>query len=469
MSKDVFLNKVRSKSAKVVVFGLGHIGLPKAVIIARAGFQVIGVDTNSKIVEDTSKGRISISEPRLNYLINQVVQKRLLKAALNGSAAVKDADIIIVCVPTPIKEDKTPNLAYIENVCKTIAHNLSEGKLIIIESTLPPQTTKTFIGPILEDDSGLRCGLDFWLAYCPERTASGKAIIEFVENDRIVGGYNAESGEIATEFFKTFVKGNIQITEAPTAEIAKLAENTFRDINIAFANELALVCEEMGVDVSEAIKLANTHPRVNIHMPGPGVGGPCLPKDPYLLLHSSKHPNNIIKTARQINDSMPHHVTELILKAFKNIGKQVTGSKISVLGTAYKGNVDDCRSTPSKPIILELLRRGAKVTVYDPFCKENFRAKRATSLQEAIEDADCLVIVTDHTPFKKLNLSEIKASMSDQPIIIDGRRIIDARKAEKLGFIYCGIGWSTKEVGSTIGARTNTHAESDANLEKGKC
>jgi len=444
MSKDVVLSRVRSQNAKVVVFGLGHIGLPNAVIIAGASFQVIGVDTNLKIIEDVSKGRIGISEPKLNYLINQVIQKGLLKATSNGSNAVKDADIIIICVPTPIKEDKTPNLAYIENVCKTVARNLSEGKLIIIESTLPPQTTKTFIGPMLEDGSGLRCGLDFWLAYCPERTAPGKVFTEFVENDRIVGGYNAESSEIAAEFFKTFVKGNIQITEATTAEVVKLAENTFRDINIAFANELALICEEVGVDVSNAITLANTHPRVNIHTPGPGVGGPCLPKDPYLLLHSSKHPNNIIKTARQINNSMPHHVTELILKAFKNIGKQVKGSKISVLGTAYKGNVDDCKSTPSKPIIQEFLRRGAKVIVYDPLCRENFRAKRAISLQEATEGADCLVIITDHAAFKNLTLSEIKTSMNDQPIIIDGRRIIDARKAEKLGFVYYGIGWSTK-------------------------
>lgn len=440
MNKDVFLSKVESQSAKVVVFGLGRIGLPKAVIIAGAGFQVIGVDTNSEIVESISKGRISASEPRLNYLLNQVIQKGLLKAISNGSAAVKDADIIIVCVPTPVKEDKTPNLAYIENACRTIAHNLSEGKLIIIESTLPPQTTKTFIASILENGSGLRCGLDFWLAYCPERISSGKALKEFVENDRIVGGYNAESGEIATEFFKNFVKGYIHMTEATTAEIAKLAENTFRDTNIAFANELALICEEVGVDASEAIKLANTHPRVNIHTPGPGVGGPCLPKDPYFLLHLFKHPNNIIQTARHINDNMPHHVTELILKAFKNVGKQVKGGKITILGTAYKGDVDDCRSTPSKPIILELIRRGAKVTVYDPFCKENFTAKRAASLQEATEDANCLVIVTDHTPFKSLNLSKIKASMDDKPIIVDGRRIIDARKAEKLGFIYYGIG-----------------------------
>jgi len=439
--KDVILSKIRRRTARVVVLGLGYVGLHQAAMLAKVGFKVVGIDQKSKIVEAISKGCISINQPELNDLVKQVTEKKLLKATLNGSAAARQADIIIICVPTPIKEDKMPNLSCIEDSCKTIAHNLSKGKLIIVESTLPPKTTKTFIAAILEKDSGLKCGLDFWLACCPERITPGKMLKEFAYNDRIIGGYNAESAEVAAEFFKTFAKGNILITDANTAEVAKLAENTFRDVNIAFANQLALICEQTGVDVLEAIRLANTHPRVNIHMPGSGVGGPCIPKDPYLLPHLSKPMDySIIEAARQINDYMPKHIVKLILQALKNKGKDVKNSKIAILGTAYKGDVDDSRLSPSEPIIHSLIRLSAETTVYDPHCNESFKAKKANSLREAIKGADCLVIITDHTQFKKLDIREIKTLMNSRPAIIDGRRILNPYEAKKLGFLYYGLG-----------------------------
>lgn len=441
-TKDAIISKIKNRNANVAVFGLGHVGLPTATLIAEAGFQVIGVDLNSKIVEAISKGHISITEPMLCDLTRQVIKRGLLKATSDSNVAVKEADILIICVPTPIKEDKKPDLSYVKASCKTIAHNLSEGKLIIVESTLPPKTTKASIAPILEESNGLRCGLDFWLAYCPERIIIGKALREFAENDRIVGGYDAESAEVVAEFIKTFAKGNIHITDATTAEVAKLAENTFRDINIAFANQLSLICEQVGVDVLETIILANTHPRVNIHMPGPGVGGPCIPKDPYLLLHSSKHADHdIIKTARQINDYMPKHIIKLILQTLKNAEKDVKSSRIAVLGTAYKGDISDSRLTPSEPIIHELIHLGAEATVYDPYCNESFGAKRASSLHEAVKGADCLVTITDHTEFKNLNLQEIKALMNNKPVIIDGKRIVNPYEAEKLGFTFHGVGF----------------------------
>jgi len=440
--KNAILRKIKNRDAEIIIFGLGHIGLPKAAIVAEAGFHVIGFDVNSKKVEDVSKGNVTVNEPGLGDLIKRLTEEGLLEATSDANAAVKEADIIIICVPTPVKEDKTPDLSYVEDACKTIAHNLSKGKLILIESTLPPKTTKTYIAPILEEGSGLKCGLDLWLAYCPERTTIGKALKEFVENDRIVGGYNTESAEVATKFFKTFAKGNIHITDSTTAEVAKLAENTFRDLNIAFANQLALICEQTGIDALEVVKLANTHARVNIHRPGPGVGGPCLPKDPYLLIHQSKPMRyNIIKTARQINDYIPKHIVKLILRALKNTGKDVRSTRITILGTAYKGDIDDSRLSPSKSIIYELTNLRAEVTVYDPKCNESFGAKRTDSLHEAVKDADCLIIVTDHTEFKKLNLQEIKALMNEKPAIIDGRRIINPREAEDLGFIYYGVGF----------------------------
>lgn len=436
------LEKIRHRTVKVAVFGLGYVGLPKATMIAEAGFQVTGVDVNLEIVQALSRGESHIKEPRLSELIKRVMKRGFLKATSNSDVAIKEADILIVCVPTPVNEDKTPDLSYVMNICRTIANSLERKKLIIIESTIPPETTETFIAPILEEGSGLRCGVDFWLAYCPERITIGKALKKFIESARIIGGYNTESAEVAAEFFKTFVKGKILATDAATAEVAKLAENTFRDINIAFANELALICENINVNALEAIKLANTHPTVNIHNPGSGVGGPCIPKDPYLLLHSSKPTSHdLIGTARQINDYMPKHVVELILQALDNIHKTIKNSKITVLGTAYKANVDDSRLSPSEPIIHELIRLGAEVTVYDPHCNESFGANKTSSLHEAIEGADCLAIITGHTEFENLDLQEIHATMNNKPVIIDGGRRINPYKAQKLGFIYYGVGF----------------------------
>lgn len=440
--KDTIIRKIIRRSAIVAVFGLGRIGLPIATTLTNVGFQVIGVDSNPEVLDAILKGKVHTSELYLNNMISRAIASRHLKVTSNGNVAVKESDIIIICVPTPVKEDKTPDYSYIKDVCKTIALGLSKGKLIIVESTLPPKTTKNFVAPLLEEATRLKCGLDFWLAYCPERITPGNALEEFIKNDKIVGGYNTESAEVAAEFFRKFIKGNILLTDVATAEVAKLAENTFRDINIAFANQLALICEQAGVDVLETIKLANTHPRVNIHMPGPGVGGPCIPKDPYLLLHSFRPTDHdIIKTARQINDYMPKHIVKLILQGLKNTGKDVRSSRIAILGTAYKGNVDDPRLSPSKPIIHELIRLGAEAIVYDPQCNETFGAKRAYSLHEAIKGADCLLLITDHTAFKNLNLQEVKASMNGKPVIIDGKRIIDPQNAMSIGFAYYGVGF----------------------------
>lgn len=439
--RDILLSKIRRRTAKVAVFGLGRIGLLKAAIVAETGFQVIGVDLNPKIVKAVSEGNIRLKELGLCDLIKRVVKKGLLKTTTNGSVAVRGADLIIICVPTPIKENNKPDLIYIEESCKTIAHNLSGGKVVIVESTIPPKTTKTLIVPILEEGSGLRCGVDFYLAHCPERTTSGRALKEFIENDRIIGGYDPESTKVVTEFFSSFAKGNILMTDIITAEVAKLSENTFRDINIALANQLALICEQVGVDAWEAIKLANTHPRVNIHTPGPGVGGPCIPKDPFFLLHSAKPlTHNIIQVARQINNYMPKHMVQLILHAMKDLGKDFRNSKITILGTAYKGDIDDSRHSPSEPIIQELICLGAEVTVFDPHCDENFGGKEAASLHEAVKNADCLVIINDHSTFRDLNLEGIKTVMNDKPVIVDGKRIINPYEAKKLGFSYYGIG-----------------------------
>jgi UDP-N-acetyl-D-mannosaminuronic acid dehydrogenase len=439
--KNALLEKIKNRTAKVVVMGLGYVGLPKAASIAEGGFLVTGFDIDPRIVKAISKGVVDTKEPGLRDLIEEVTKRQLLKATLDGDTAVKESDIVIMCVPTPITSEKKPDLSFVKDACKIVTSNLKSGKLIIIESTLPPQTTKTLIAPILEKGSGLKCGSDFWLAYCPERITPGKALQEFAENARIVGGYEAESAKLATEFFKTFARGDNLITDATTAEVAKLAENTYRDVNIAFANQLALICEQVGVDVLEAIKLANSHPRVSIHIPGPGVGGSCLPKDPYLLTYSAEPiDSDIIKTARQMNDYMSSHVVKLILSALRNTGKAISNSRIAILGTAYKCDVGDSRFSPSEPVIHELIRLGGKILVYDPHCRATYGAKKGNSMEETVKDADCLVILTDHAEFKNLCLPRIKSLMKANPAIVDGKRIFNPNEAEKLGFFYLGVG-----------------------------
>jgi len=422
LKKEELISRIGRREAKIAVIGLGHVGLPTAAIFANASFRVIGADVNQNIVAAVSKGKVPHVEPGLGTLLKNSIKKGKLKTTTDSTGAVKESDVVIVCVQTPLTEDKKPNLAYLEDACDAVAKGLSSGKFVVIESTVPPRTTKEVIAPLLEKKSGLRCGTDFWLAYCPERIAPGKAIQEFVENPRIVGGYNEKSAEIAAELFRTVVKGGVLVTNCINAEVAKLAENTF----------------------TEVIKLANTHPRVNVHRPGCGVGGPCLPKDPYLLLHGVKtmgFRSKVIGPSRVLNDSMPEHTVELVVKALKKAGKNVEKSKIAVLGTAYKEEVNDANNSPAEGIVKKLMSLGAKVFVYDPYCEESFGAKRASSIPEAAKGADCLLITVKHKAFRKLELGKIKALMDKIPIIIDGGRTIDPAEAKKEGFRYYGAGY----------------------------
>jgi UDP-N-acetyl-D-mannosaminuronic acid dehydrogenase len=442
--KNNILSKIKSRAANVVVLGLGYVGLSNAAIITKAGFRVVGIDIDTRRTRLISKGRIDTDTPGLMEMIHEASDKGFLKVVSNYDNYLKKADIMIVCVPTPVKEDKKPDLSFIEDVCREIARNLSQGKLVIVESTLPPKTTKNFIASILEKDSGLKCGRDFLLCYCPERINPGETIKQMVLTNKILGGYNVDNAKVAAEFFATFIKGQILITDSTTAELSKVAENTFRDVNIAYANELALICEVNNSDVSEVIKLANTHSSVNIHTPGTGVGGACLPKDPYLLLSnavSKGFKSKIIINSRFVNDYMPQHTVDLVLKALQKAGKQIEHASIAVLGTSYKANVGDSRQSPSMHIIHKLLSLGANVCAYDPFCEETFGARKASSVRTAVKNTDCIVISTAHQEFKKVDLMKIANLMNSSPIIVDGRRIIKPEQAKRAGIVYYGIGF----------------------------
>jgi len=442
--KDEMLKKIKEKSAHLAVVGLGRIGLPIAAVFANAGYPVIGVDNNKNIVSAILSSKFSSKETGIQEIIREMIKIGRLEATTDTAKAVKSANIVIICVQTPLKKTADPNLEYLQTVCNAIGKSLTKGKLVIVESTVPPRTTMNFVAPILEKQSRLKCGKDFWLVHCPERIAPGKAIQELSENARIAGGFDSESAEIAAELLTKVTKGTVMVTDCTSAEVAKLAENTFRDVNIAFANELSLICERIGVDVMEVIKIANTHPRVNIHKPGCGVGGPCLTKDPYLLLNANSgkpFSSKIIYPSRKLNDSMPENAVRLLGQTLKQTGKNIKNVKIAILGVAYKGQVDDVTNSPAEPIVHRLVDLGATVVVYDPYCKETFGAEKASSIISAVSGKDAVLIEADHDLFKKLNLKELKSVMRETPIIFDCRRIIDAAEAKKHGFLYAGIGY----------------------------
>lgn len=437
--KDI-LTKIQNRLLNISVVGSGQVGLPTAALFAGAGFTVTATDVKKTVIETLNNGICPFKEPGLQKLISENVKKGKLKGVLNSNSDLKK-DVIILTVQTPIHKNKKPNMSYLMSALKHIGKDITEQIMIVVCSTVPPGTMRTEIKVLLESLSGLKSETDFYLAYVPERISPGKALEEFVENPRLVGGIGPKSTKIAAELFKTICKKIIE-TDATTAEIAKTAENTFRDVNIAFANQLALICEQYKTDVTSVIKLANTHPRVNIHNPGPGVGGPCLTKDPYLLTYQYNNPSNdLVSVARKINDNMSTHIVELTVKALKNSGKEIENSKIAILGTAYKANVADSRFSPSEQIIKKLKALNSEIIAYDPHCMETFGAKKAISVTEAVNGADSIIIATDHVEFKNLDLFQIKQLMSDNPSIIDGKRIIDPKEAEKYRFKYYGIGY----------------------------
>jgi UDP-N-acetyl-D-mannosaminuronic acid dehydrogenase len=446
---QLIADKISKRTLRVAVLGTGYVGLPTAALFANAGFSVTAVDVNVAIVEKVNNGHSPIDEPGLQQLVSGCVKNGKLSAVLFSQSELSQHDCVLISVQTPINEEKKPDLSYLMNAVEVIGRNLRRGMLVILCSTVPPHTLTGKIKPSLETLSGLDAETDFFLAYVPERIAPGKALKELVENTRLAGGLGAKSAKLAADLFGTICK-DIVVTDAVTAEISKLAENTFRTVNIAYANQLALLCEAYCADVTMVVKLANTHPRVNIHFSGPGVGGPCLTKDPYLLVDRVQtQGGNLIDLAGAINDIMPHHVVELVLRGLKSSEKNTAVSSVAVLGTAYKGDVGDSRFSPSEQIIKELLGLGLKVTVFDPFCKETFGAVYAQSAKAAVEGADCLVVVTDHSEFKFLDLGELKKFMGSRPVLVDCRRLFDVAKVEGLGFSYYGVGYGKSPITSS--------------------
>ena len=406
---------------KICVLGLGYIGLPTAAVLATHGFTVVGVDINHDVVDVINNGDIHIEEPGLRTLVQAAVKSGNLQATSKPS----EADAFIVAVPTPLK-DKKADLTAVESAAELLVPVLKEENLVILESTVPPTTTEELVAPILEQ-SGLTAGKNFYLAHCPERVLPGNILREIIENDRIIGGINPESAIKAKELYGEFVAGKIYLTTAATAELVKVVENTYRDVNIALANELARICMKLGVNAWGVIDLANRHPRVNILHPGPGVGGHCLAVDPWFVVEKAPQEAQLIHLSREINDAQPQFVANMVDEMLEGI----PNSKVTVLGVAYKSNVDDTRESPAIAIIHLLETKGCQVGIVDPHVK-NFEYP-TVGTEEAFKDSDCVVLVTDHDEFKTLSPEELGPLMRTKQIL-DTRHCLNLERWKAAGF-----------------------------------
>ncbi len=401
---------------KLCVLGLGYIGLPTALLFAQR-HKVIGVDVNKKIVEVLNSGEIPFDEPGLPELFNKV------KDNFEAKTEVEDADVFLIAVPTPLdKSLKIADLKYVRTSAEMIYPYLKENNLVILESTVPPGTSERLVLPILK-----KGGLErFYFTHCPERAIPGNTIHEMINNDRIIGGIDEKSSEQTKTLYQSFVKGNLYLSNVRTAEFVKLMENTFRDINIALANEFAQMANENKINIWQAIEMANKHPRVNVLKPGPGVGGHCIAIDPWFLkVHSST--SKMISLAREINNSMPNYVLQIV----EDLLEGISNPTITVLGVAYKGDVDDTRATPALKFIKLAENEGYKVKVHDPYVKE-FEYE-ILNLDEAVKDSDCIVLITDHTPFKQINPEEI-SKLVRRRNIVDTRNLLDHERWKSEGF-----------------------------------
>jgi UDP-N-acetyl-D-mannosaminuronic acid dehydrogenase len=435
-------NRIQEKTAVIGVIGLGYVGLPLASLFAQKGYTVLGADIKPEVVEKINNGESPINEPGLEEILKDAVTKERLQATTDGGKVIRQADIIFLVVQTPIGDDKNPDLSKFKAAWETISENISKGKLLISESTVPPGTMKEIIVPILER-SGLKAGQDFFLAYSPERAIPTRTLQEMQENGRVVGGLTDESADLASMAYSQIISGEISEVDIETAEMVKVVENAYRDVNIAFANEIALLCEKRGIDVSRTIDLANKHPRVDILRPGPGVGGHCIPKDPYFLLHSAKESDvelKLISTARRINESMPSHVLKLIKKSLRDVNKDPNKAKVSILGIAYKGNTDDSRNSPAEPIVRGLMAERINVISHDPYVSQDFGGDFSNNIEKVVTDSDCVVFVADHDFYKEMDIQKFKGSLNRPCVVVDSRRIFDAQTFEGEGIKYVGLG-----------------------------
>ncbi len=430
------------KFQKICVIGLGYIGLPTASTFSMQGISVLGVDNNPRIIETLNRGGIHIHEPGLREAVADAVQTGRFKAVTQP----EEADAFIIAVPTPFQENKfgehngiqykLADMRAVISAAESILPVLRKGNLVVLESTSPPRTTIDLVAPILER-TGLKVGSDFFLCYSPERVLPGQILRELIENARVIGGVTPESAQAGADLYSIFVKGQIIQTDATTAEMVKLMENTYRDVNIAIANEFSRLADKFGVDVWEAVSIANLHPRVKILSPGPGVGGHCISVDPWFFVEAAPNLTPLIYRSRQVNDGQPQFVVEKVKQALGSL----RGKRIAALGLAYKPDVDDLRESPANEVVHMLQNQGAQVKAWEPFKPDASMdgITMSPTLEDALMEADALLLLVKHTEFTKLVPAEV-AKKTNARIIIDVVNGWNAAQWQAAGFQFSKLG-----------------------------
>lgn len=418
---------------KLTVVGLGYIGLPTSIMFAKHGVDVLGVDINPKTIDSLQSGKVNIEEPGLQEVFEEVLEKGKLKV----STTPAEADAFIISVPTPNNDDEyeSCDISIVLSAVNSVLPYLKKGDTIIVESTIAPRTMDDHVKPLIEE-KGFTIGEDIYLVHCPERVLPGKILEELVYNNRIIGGVTPNCVEAGKRVYSTFVQGEMIETNARTAEMSKLMENTYRDLNIALANEITKISNNLDINVLDVIEMANKHPRVNIHSPGPGVGGHCLAVDPYFIIAKDPEHSPLIQTGRKVNRSMPEYVVENV----KRILIDVDNAKVAVFGLTYKGDVDDIRESPAFDIYKLLQDEQLEVTAYDPHVELDFVEK---DIKKATDNASLVLILSDHSEFKTFNDSDFE-NMKNK-IIFDTKNIVKSEFNEVSYFNYGNL-YKTKDI-----------------------
>lgn len=424
-----------SQDKVIAVIGLGYVGLPLALLASRKGYRVIGIDIQ--------KDKIDLIKEGKSPFVDESVEKEIKSARFEATTdfrRVKDASIIVICVPTPVFKNHLPNLEPVESACRSIGTYLKVGQLVILESTVNPGVSEGSVLPILEETSGLVAGKDFFLAHCPERINPGDKKWNVSNIPRVVGSLEEQGLAHAVEFYSSILDAEVRpMKSLKEAESVKIIENSFRDINLAFVNEVAMFFSRIGVDVMNVINGAATKPFSFLaHYPGCGVGGHCIPVDPYYLIEYAKQngfKHNFLSLARKINNSMPLFTVDKVVSGLKELGMAINGTKVAVLGLAYKANIDDCRESPSFHIIEHLKNYGAEVITYDPFVPHK---SDVPTLDEALSGAKAMVVATAHSEFE--SLSPDRVAGHGVRVVIDGRNCLSKEAYASRGLIYQGIG-----------------------------
>jgi len=431
---------IHEKTAKVGVIGLGYVGLPVACMLADAGFRVTGLDIKQDRIDTINAGISPIEgkEPGLAELLERVVSTGNFIATTDYNV-LSDADVVLIDVETPIDENNIPQYHALKAACKSLGAVTRDGVLVIVESTIAPGTMDGVVRPLLEKSSGKKSGQDFFLGACPERVMPGKLLANLRSMSRVCGGDTPEIANTMVAFYRNIVEADLDQTDLISAEVTKTAENAYRDVNIAFANELAKICRSVGADFLKVRGLVNKSPGRNVLFAGAGVGGHCIPKDPWLLVYGIKDDTDVrlIPAARFVNDSMPGHIVSMLEDALGSFDKSLEGSKVAVLGYAYLEESDDTRNSPSETLVYLLEEHNVEVVIQDPYVRGYQQ-----SILKSLEGCDAVIVMVAHQAYQELDLNELSASLNT-PILIDGRRAIDSQRAIDAGLYYSGLGLGT--------------------------